>query len=69
MNATATKPMCPECKSENFGVGSGVPVQISGWYGDKRFAWGRYAGVHMVRLTARRCGDCGHVETVDPDWD
>ena len=66
---TETKAVCSQCKSANFGVGSGEPVQMSGWYGDKRFAWGRYAGVPLVKLTGLRCADCGHVETVDPDWD
>jgi hypothetical protein len=44
-------------------------VTVNGWYGDQRLEWGRYAGVRMVRLTAERCGECKHVESVDPDWD
>ena len=60
---------CPECSSENFGEGSGELVRGNGWYGDKRFEWGRYAGVQMARLTAERCAECRHVEHIDPDWD
>jgi hypothetical protein len=66
---TARETTCPNCGGENYGIGSGEPVQAGGWYGDKRFAWGRYAGVHMVKLVAKRCPDCKHIENVDPEWD
>jgi hypothetical protein len=66
---TKHKYKCPECQGANFGAGSGEPVTANGWYGDKRFEWGHYAGVRVIRLTARRCRDCGHVEHVDPEWD
>ena len=46
---------CPKCGAEGFGESDGQPVTISGWYGNARYAWGRYAGVHMPRLCAKRC--------------
>lgn len=60
---------CPKCGSENFGIGTGEPVTVGGWYGDKRFAWGTYARVRIVGLTGLRCGDCKHVVPVDPGFD
>lgn len=69
MNATKTQQCCPKCNGSNFGVGSDEPVTMNGWYGDRRYQWGRYAGVHMVRLTGLRCDDCNHVEWVDPEFD
>lgn len=60
---------CPACGVEGFGRGDDVPVTTGGWHGDVKFAWGRYAGVHMVRIMARRCPGCGHVEVIDPEWD
>jgi hypothetical protein len=68
MSETFSK-TCPQCASENFGVGSGEPVTVSGWYGDRQFGWGSCARIHVVRLTGLRCGDCGHEVSVDPDWD
>ena len=53
--------VCPKCHCDDFGTGNGEPVTVGGWYGDRQFNWGRYAGIHMVRLTAKRCPDCGHI--------
>jgi predicted nucleic-acid-binding Zn-ribbon protein len=70
MNATETKEHeCPKCHKDSFGRYNQVPVTIGGWHGGVRVAWGRYAGVHMTRFTAKRCEDCGYTESVDPNWD
>ena len=60
---------CPECGGDNFGVGNSEPVTVGGWHGGQRFSWGRYAGVHMVLCTGKRCEDCGHEVAINPHWD
>ncbi len=60
---------CPECGGGNFGRSDDRPVTTGGWHGGVRFDWGSYAGVHMPRTTAKRCEDCGHEVTIDPEWD
>ncbi len=60
---------CPGCGGDNFGVGDGFPVTAGGWHGGLCFDWGRYAGVHTVRCTGKRCADCGHEVSINPKWD
>jgi|GEM_PF-5683595 len=72
MNATkieTSKHECPGCKADAFGRHNGVPVTTGGWHGGLRFAWGRYAGVHMPCCTGKRCEVCGYTEHVNPDFD
>lgn len=69
MASMTTKTKCPNCQGDRFGETNDKPVTMGGWCGDVHFTWGRYAGVHMVKATAKRCADCGYVQPIDPGFD
>jgi hypothetical protein len=45
------------------------PVQGSGWYGNYRFQWGQYHGVHMPEVVEFDCPKCGMRNAVNIEED
>lgn len=58
---------CPKCGKR--AESNGEPVTVSGWYGDVRYGWGQYAGVHMCRAVRAQCPECKIEWSAEPDWD